>query len=493
MSLVRVRFAPSPTGELHLGGARTALINYAFARSQGGKFILRIEDTDLERSETRFEAAICQALKQLGIHWDEGPDTEGAVGPYRQSERLPTYRRLAQTLLDKRLAYRCFLSEAELEALRGQAIKDKLPFRIPKSHKDADPEFVEVWVKEGKPYTIRMDLSKRATEYSFHDLLKGDITLPSLMVDDFVLVRSNGYPTYNFAVAVDDALMGITHVVRGEEHLSNSLRQLMVYEALDLKPPQLMHLPLIMGKDAEGKVTKLSKRHGDVSVTAFLERGFLPEAFVNYLLSLGYTHSENEELFTLEDVIANFSIKRLSHSSAFWDAAKLAWINGRYLVNLPTQEFLRRSRAYLEKSSLSQHILDQLDQLENFLLYQRDHIQVLEELPSKLSILEDMMRFPNQNGEASDFLKHPENREVFLRVVEILMGQFQESKTLHWDELVATLKSKVGFAGKKLFMSVRVALTNAVHGPELAKLVDIIPKTWFEDRLRRVLKWTTET
>ena len=489
MSKARVRFAPSPTGHLHLGGARTALINYVFTKSQDGQFVLRIEDTDQERSRPEFEIYICAALKKCGIQWDEGPDIPGEYGPYKQSERIDLYQKYCNQLLESGLAYYCFFTDDELSQMRDEATAKRKTFRIPPTYKKLTKEEVAKLISEGRPYTIRLDVQKRQSSYSFKDLLKQDVTLPSHMVDDFVIFRSNGFPTYNFAAAIDDTLMKISHVIRGEEHLSNTLRQLMVYDSLDFKPPAFLHLPLIMGKDEHGKVTKLSKRHGEVSVTSFFEKGVLPEAFVNYLLSLGYSHAEGVEFFSINDVIQSFSIKGLSKSAALWDPLKLAWYNGQYIEKLSDEVYLQHAKPYLIPPYVPQSFVDMISEFEPCILYYKGHISQFDELPSLLKMFFDPDANPEENGEVKTFLSGEERMPSFEKVVKALSHYFDTAQKVSWNELMTHVKEATGLKGKNLFMSMRIALTNAVHGPELAKLIEQVPINWINKRLHFLSHW----
>ncbi len=476
---MRVRFAPSPTGDLHLGGARTALMNYAFTKAHSnGKFILRIEDTDQERSSRASEEAISKALKACGILWDEGPDCGGALGPYRQSERLDIYKNHIDTLLENRKAYRCFFTDDELAQMKetsGQKI-----FRLPDTYRSLTQDAAQNLVDQGKPYTIRLDVSQCASEYTFKDMLKDSVVLPSLMVDDFVIYRSNGFPTYNFAAAVDDHLMEMTHVIRGEEHLSNTLRQLMVYDAFDWVPPTFLHMPLIMGRDAEGNPSKLSKRHGDVSVLTFLEKGVLPEAFTNYLLTLGYTYPNNVEMYSLDELISGFDLQYFSKSAAFWDIKKLYWYNTEYLKQMSDDDFFDLAKKYLTPETVPENFYNALETFKACIVYYKAHIELLSELPEHLALFFDPAQ--ELSNESKTYLSDAENAEAFWRVQDALLELIRPDCV--FSEVLNQVKEKTGLKGKRLFMSIRVALTNASSGPELSEIVDRVPTDWLLTRLR---------
>jgi len=323
---MRLRFAPSPTGLLHVGNARTALFNWLLARGQGGILILRIEDTDTERSTRASEDGICADLKWLGLNWDEGPNEGGPFPPYRQSERLPLYASYARTLLDTGHAYWCFCSAEQLEQERAAALAAGAPPKYSGRCRGLSREVAEARRAEGEPAAIRF-VVPADREVTFPDLVRGPVTFHTSVIGDPVIVRSDGGPAYNFAVVVDDALMEVTHVIRGEDHISNTPRQLLIYEALGLTPPTFAHLSLVLGPDH----APLSKRHGATSVQEFRARGYLPEALVNYLALLGWSPGDGEELLSADEMARRFDVVRVSHSSAVFDTEKLAWINRHYM------------------------------------------------------------------------------------------------------------------------------------------------------------------
>lgn len=336
MSEVRVRFAPSPTGYLHIGGARTALFNWLFARKMGGKLILRIEDTDIERLKEDSVSQILTSLKWLGINWDEGPEAGGEYGPYYQSERFDIYKKYAQQLLDEGKAYYCFCTTEDLAAQREKQRAAKQPFRYARTCRDIPAEEAKARIAAGEPYSIRIKIPAEGS-ITVHDLIHGEVTFNMDQFDDFVIVKSNGIPTYNFAVCVDDHLMGITHVLRAEEHLSNTPKQLLVYEALGWEPPKFGHMPMILAMDR----SKLSKRHGATSVEEFRSQGYLPEAIINYLTLLGWGPGDEREIFTLEETVKLFELEQMSKKAAIYDTKKLTWMNGQYLSELPLEKFCR--------------------------------------------------------------------------------------------------------------------------------------------------------
>ncbi|XP_058208861.1 glutamate--tRNA ligase, chloroplastic/mitochondrial isoform X4 [Rhododendron vialii] len=333
---VRVRFAPSPTGNLHVGGARTALFNYLFARSNGGKFVLRIEDTDLERSTRASEEALLRDLSWLGLHWDEGPGVGGDYGPYRQSERNVMYRQYAEKLLKSGHVYRCFCSNEELEEMKEIAKLKELPPVYTGKWSNATDEEVEEELEKGTPYTFRFRVPKEG-RLQIDDLIRGEVSWSLDTLGDFVIMRSNGQPVYNFCVTVDDATMAISHVIRAEEHLPNTLRQALIYKALGFQMPYFAHVSLILAPDR----SKLSKRHGATSVGQYREMGYLPQAMVNYLALLGWGDGTENEFFSLEKLVEKFSIERVNKSGAVFDSTKLRWMNGQHLKSFSSEELTK--------------------------------------------------------------------------------------------------------------------------------------------------------
>lgn len=347
MSEVRVRFAPSPTGYLHIGGARTALFNWLFARKMGGKLILRIEDTDTERLKEDSVSQILTSLKWLGLNWDEGPEVGGSVGPYYQSERKEIYTRYAEQLLKEGKAYYCFCTPADLEAQREAQRAAKQPFRYGRTCRDIPYEEAKARAAAGEPCSIRVKIPVEGT-ITVNDLIHGPVTFNMDQFDDFVIVKSNGMPTYNFAVVVDDHLMGMTHVLRAEEHLSNTPKQLLIYEALGWQPPAFGHMPMILAPDR----SKLSKRHGATSVEEFRSQGYTAQAIVNYLTLLGWGPGDEREIFSLKETIEFFELEQMSKKAAVYDTKKLTWMNGQYLSQLPLEAVLPEAKAFFLKEGL---------------------------------------------------------------------------------------------------------------------------------------------
>ena len=341
---VRVRFAPSPTGNLHIGGARTAIYNWAFARRQGGRFILRIEDTDPERSTPENTAQIIRSLRWLGLDWDEGPEAGGDFGPYFQTQRFSTYTEALEQLREKGLVYPCFCSPEELDAHRQAALaaQDFHGYSQRCRHLSADEAAARI--AAGEPHTWRLKQPEGHGPVTFTDATYGRISVAASELDDFICVRSDGSPTYNFACVIDDALMQISHVIRGDDHLSNTPKQILIYEALDLEPPVFAHLSMILGPDGK----RLSKRHGATSIEAYRDQGFLPAALLNYLALLGWSLDGETEVISAPTLCANFSLQRVSKNPAVFDEAKLTWMNSTYIKELGAPAFIDAFAPWLD-------------------------------------------------------------------------------------------------------------------------------------------------
>ena len=344
---VRVRFAPSPTGRLHIGGARTAIFNWAFARAMGGTFILRIEDTDPERSTQENVDVILNAMKWLGLNWDEGPEVGGEAGPYFQMQRMHTYTEALERLKERGAVYPCFCSKEDLDAKRkaaedaGQAYEG-----YDGTCRDLDPAEAQRRIDAGEPHVWRLKVPRDHGPIAFTDAVYGPTSFPVEVMDDMILVRTDGSPTYNFAVVCDDANMGITHVIRGDDHLSNTPRQILIYEALGLPVPTFAHLSMILGPDGK----KLSKRHGATSVEEYRDRGFLPDAMVNFLALLGWSLDGETTIMSRDTICSEFSLDRITKKDAIFDETKLNWMNGQYIQKMDAAEWVRLSRPWLARA-----------------------------------------------------------------------------------------------------------------------------------------------
>ena len=353
MNNVRVRIAPSPTGDPHVGTAYIALLNLIFARRFNGKFILRIEDTDRSRSRLEYEKTIFEALKWANISWDEGPDVGGAYGPYRQSERTEIYRQYCQQLLDQNRAYKCFATAQELAEMREMAAKLGSRVGYDRRYRNLSPQEVQEREKAGEPYVIRLKVPLTG-ECVYEDGIKGRITYPWADIDDQILLKSDGFPTYHLAAVVDDHLMQISHVIRGDEWISSTPKHLLLYESFGWKPPEFLHVPLLLGKDGR----KLSKRRNPTSIFYYRDSGYLPEAFCNFLTLMGYSMPHDKELYSLEEIIADFDPKRIGVSGAFFDVHKLDWINQQYLINcVPENQLWQRIKDWSFNDAFMQKLM----------------------------------------------------------------------------------------------------------------------------------------
>ena len=342
MSTIRVRIAPSPTGFLHIGTARTALFNYLFAKQQGGQFIIRIEDTDIERSKPEYEKNIFEGLRWLGIDADESPEVGGPFGPYRQSERIGIYRKYIEQLLAESEAFYCFHSEKELEDEKNNLLAAKRPPLHLCEYRTMDPVEAATLKDVKSDYIIRFK-TPAGRKIGFADLIRGELSFDSDLLGDFSIAKRPDIPLYNFAVVADDYEMRISHVIRGEDHIANTPKQILLAEALGFTQPVWAHLPLILGPDR----SKLSKRHGATSVDEYREQGYLPEALVNFMALLGWNPGGEREIFSKEELIREFSLEKVQKSGAVFDVKKLDWINGEYIRRLPPEELLKRANTFL--------------------------------------------------------------------------------------------------------------------------------------------------
>ncbi|EEF29910.1 glutamate--tRNA ligase, chloroplastic/mitochondrial [Ricinus communis] len=470
---VRVRFAPSPTGNLHVGGARTALFNYLFARSKGGKFVLRIEDTDLERSTKESEDALLRDLTWLGLDWDEGPHVGGDYGPYRQSERNSLYKQYADKLLNSAHVYRCFCSNEELEKMKEIAKLKQLPPVYSGKWATATDEEVQEELAKATPYTYRFRVPKEGS-LKINDLIRGEVSWNLDTLGDFVIMRSNGQPVYNFCVTVDDATMAISHVIRAEEHLPNTLRQALIYKALGFPMPLFAHVSLILAPDR----SKLSKRHGATSVGQFREMGYLPQAMVNYLALLGWGDGTENEFFTLDQLVEKFSIGRVNKSGAIFDSTKLRWMNGQHLRALSSEKLINligerwKSIGILVESEGS--FIEEAVQLL------KDGIDLVTDSDKALS---NLLSYPLHAT-----LVSPEGKTVvedkLFEVSSSLLAAYDSGELLSaleegpsgWQKWVKNFGKSMKRKGKSLFMPLRLLLTGKLHGPDMGASVILLHK-----------------
>ncbi|MFF2912599.1 glutamate--tRNA ligase [Paenibacillus sp. NPDC057934] len=481
---IRVRYAPSPTGHLHIGNARTALFNYLYARNKGGKFIIRIEDTDVKRNIAGGEESQLKYLKWLGIEWDESIDVGGEYGPYRQTERLDLYRVHWQDLLDRGLAYRCYCTEEELEAEREeQTARGETP-RYSGKHRDLTEEQRLAFEAEGRVASIRFRVPEDRT-YTFDDIVKGSISFNTKEMGDFVIVKKDGIPTYNFAVAVDDYLMKISHVLRGEDHISNTPRQLMIYEALGWEPPLFGHMTLIVGENHK----KLSKR--DESVIQFIEQydglGYLPEAMFNFISLLGWSPEGEEEIYSQEELIRIFTSDRLSKSPAVFDTNKLAHLNNHYIKNADPKRIAALAIPHLQQAGRLPAELNEEEQAwaESLVaLYQEQLVSASDIVGlSELFFRSDL----ELEAEAAQVLAEDTVPVVLSAFLAKIEGA-SEFNAAHIAVLIKEVQKETGNKGKALFMPIRVALTGQTHGRDLNATIALLGQNRVIERLKLQIK-----
>jgi nondiscriminating glutamyl-tRNA synthetase len=429
---VRVRFAPSPTGHLHVGGARTAIFNWLYARRHHGTFIIRVEDTDQARSTRESEQLVLDDLRWLGLEWDEGP--------FRQSERLELYMRAGRELIERGVAYRCYCTEEELEARRKQAEADGRP-----PHYD-----LRCWIDrrdDDAPHAIRFHVPEDG-DVTIHDHIRGEITWRKESLGDFILIRSDGFPTYNFCVVVDDHDMAITHVIRAEEHLTNTHRQVLIYRAMRWSVPDFAHVSLILGQDR----TKLSKRHGATSVSAYAEEGFLPDAMLNYLTLLGWSSPDGLDIFTRDYAIANFSLERVNAAPAVFDPQKFEWVNGQYVHAMSAFALVPLVRPFFD-----------VPWLEEGIDVVKTSVHRLTEFASSLSFVRD-------------YTAPSIDRAFASALASDLREHGAPTDEASYKAMVERLKVSTGAKGKALFMPLRLAMTGSEHGPELVRVIPLLQR-----------------
>ena len=492
-SPVRVRFAPSPTGHLHLGNVRTALFNWLFARQQGGTFILRLEDTDATRSTQMSVDSVLEDLRWLGLTWDEGPEAGGPYGPYRQTERYGLYTEYLNKLLEADRAYPCFCTQEELDAGREQAKAAGRAYVYPGTCRRLTIAEREARRAGGRIPSVRLKIAPRTV--SFTDIVRGPVSIHTQAFGDWILTRPDGSPTYNFAVVVDDALMEITHVIRGEDHLSNTPKQIVLYESLGLPAPQFAHLSMILGPDG----SKLSKRHGDVSVDALRAAGFLPDAVINGLSLLGWSDTAGQEIFAPTQLVEKFDLARVNKAAAIFDGVKFRHLNREHIKKLSDAELAQAFAPYLSAASriptgeMSSEVRDWLGALAALI---RDRIEVLSDA---LSASDPVFLFDpgTMDEESRASLLEPGALEVVRSFAEKAAAT-DLTQPGAFKAVTGAVKEAQGVKGRALFHPIRVGITAAGSGPDLEHLVPLlargsrlglpIPVLHPADRARRVLE-----
>lgn len=470
-SEIKVRFAPSPTGYLHVGGLRTALYDYLYARKTGGKFVLRIEDTDRNRFVEGAVENLINSLKQVGLEYDEGPEVGGENGPYFQSQRTNIYKKYTDELLKKDAAYYCFCTPEELEKQREEQRAQGLDTRYNGHCRNLGKEEIEANLKAGKPFVIRLKVPREG-EIVFYDIVRERVVFPWSQIDDQVIMKSDGYPTYHLANVVDDHLMGITHVIRGEEWLPSTPKHIFMYRVFGWKTPKWVHLPLILNPDK----TKLSKRQGDVATEDFLKKGYLPEALLNFIALLGWHGKGDRELYTIDELVNEFSLKRLSKSGAVFDLEKLKWMNNHYLKTLELGYIAIKAKPYFLAAGME--ISDQ-EKFEQIVDFARERVNTLAEMPVA----------------ALPFFKKPEFRtedkemlstEISHNIFNFWQKKLKDLESLDDDIIngvISQTSEELGVKGKNLYFPLRLVLFGSVHGPEIPLIVRILGK---EEVLKRL-------
>ena len=478
---VRVRFAPSPTGWLHLGGVRTALINYLFAKNQKGVFILRVEDTDLARGDDAYLKQQLQDLKWLGLRWDEGPhpetlENQGSYGPYRQSQRLSLYQKYAQQLIQSGKAYYCFLTDAEIDQMKQEALERKEPLRVISPYRDMKSEEAKEKIRKGEPAVVRFKVPETKKNYMLKDLVRGEVTFPSDMIGDFVLLRSSGLPVYNFSCAVDDYSMKISHAFRSEEHLANTLRQMMIFESFSWPLPLYGHLSIILGEDRK----KLSKRHGAVSCSEYKKQGYLPKALLNFLALMGWNPKTEQEIFFLSELVNNFSLEGLNSSPGVFDQKKLNWINSKHLKKMSDEILWNKLQPFF---------------LEEQLKFPKDSIWWKKAVPavkdsfSSLPTAVEVFRFLAENyfkvdDTAKEVLQWPSTKEVLDAWESFLNSCSQENIDKEtFVQACKDIQAQTQAKGKLLFMPIRTAVLGCPQGLELKVVVPLIRRSVLLERV----------
>lgn len=488
MTEVRLRFAPSPTGYLHIGGLRTALYNYLFAKANHGKMVLRIEDTDRTRFVEGAIEGLIQSLKWAGIDYDEGVFMEdgkiverGDYGPYIQSNRLDIYQKYVDQLLEEGHAYYCFCSKDRLDHLREeQKIKGQIP-RYDGLCRSVPLDEARERIAKGEKAVVRLKLPENM-DIKFHDAVRGDITINTNEMDDQVLMKSDGFPTYHMAVVVDDHLMKITHIVRGEEWLPSTPKHIYLYDCFGWEKPQYVHLPGVLNADHK----KLSKRQGDVSVEDFKNRGYLPEGLINYLALVGWSPKDNEEILSMKDLIDQFSFDRVSKAGGVFDKNKLDWVNAHYIKELPIDDLVDLSIPELVKAGLISQDFAQghRDWLKLLLETVRESLSRIEEVPEKTAFLFGNLEVTEE--EAKDQLASDQIGDLLGALKEELDSVDQVDQEFA-KTVMKRIQKKTGIKGKGLYMPTRAALTGNVHGPELSNIMELLGKEKMLERINQIL------
>lgn len=475
---VRVRFAPSPTGELHIGGARTAIYNWAFAKAMGGSFILRIEDTDPERSTEENKQVILRAMKWLGLIWDEGPEVGGDFGPYLQTQRFDTYTSALERLKQRDAVYPCFCTKEELDEKRAAAEKSEGGYSgYDRTCRNLSKEEAQRRIEAGEPHVWRLKVPENHGPIEFHDAVYGDMSFPIEVMDDMILVRTDGTPTYNFAVVCDDANMQITHVIRGDDHLSNTPRQILIYEALGFEVPTFAHLSMILGADGR----KLSKRRNATSVEQYQAMGYLPDALVNFLALLGWSLDGETTIIPREVLCKEFSLERITRKDAIFDETKLDWMNGEYIKAMGAKAWVDAVSPFLIEAGLTtkEAIKENEEWYEKLYPLVAERMKRLTEAPEKLAFIFDGPTVKlDEKSVQKNLLKEGCRADEVLRKVRAILAD--ESIPWQCDPLQDTCRELVdslGLKAKLIFQPIRVAVTGSQVSPPLFESIELMKRS----------------
>lgn len=474
MNKVRTRYAPSPTGFMHVGNLRTAIFEYLVAKHNNGEFILRIEDTDQTRKVEGAVDFIYNTLKLCNINIDEGPNNKGKYGPYIQSERLPIYKEYAEKLVQMGKAYYCFCTEERLEKLRKKAEKNKVAFMYDGHCKNLSKAEIEEKIKNGEKYVIRQKMPKEGISV-YNDLVYGEIKVENKLLEDQILLKSDGYPTYNFANVIDDHLMGITHVIRGNEYIMATPKYNLLYEAFGWEKPTYIHVSMVLGEDGQ----KLSKRNGDASFMDLYNEGYLPEAIVNYLVMLGWSPETNDEIFSMDELIKIFDPSRISKSPSVFDIKKLNWVNSHYIKKLDIESLLNITVPHLKEAyDLSDKTEEWIKKLVS--IYQ-DHISYGKEIVEVTDLF--FKEKIELNDECKEFMS-AEGISNTLKVFEKEIEDIKEWSVENINDAIMLTKEKASVKGKMLYMPIRIKTTGQMHGPELPDTIFLLGKELVLNRLK---------
>ncbi len=480
---IRVRFAPSPTGFPHIGGIRTALFNWLFAHRYGGKFLLRIEDTDVARTVEGSVEAILNGLQWMGMNWDEGPDIGGKFAPYYQSQRLPVYQEAAKKLVEQGSAYYCYCSSERLDQMRKDQAAKKLPPGYDRCCRNLSPEQQAEKQAAGITPVIRFKMPLTG-QTRFTDLIRKEVVFENSTLDDHVLLKSDGYPTYHLANVVDDHLMEISHVIRGEEWLSSTPRHLLLYEALGFQPPQFAHLPLILGTDR----SKLSKRHGAVSIMEYYQQGYLPEAMFNFLALLGWSLDDKTEIISREDLVKSFSLERISPTAAIFNIEKLKWMNGVYIRKLTPEKFYEASQAFLmADKAIGAAVIANEDYVRQVLPLVQDRARTLLDVPE----LTQFFFVDELEYDANLLIEKDMTRESALKALEVSLERIKDltpfdAETL--EKVLRPLAVELGMKTGHLFGALRTATTGRTAAPPLFQTMAVLGKERSLKRIEAAIK-----